>query len=170
MNKYKLFSTAFSYPDENFFNTFPELKDEQVDLIQEYDRLFRASEIWLYITEYLAKNEFQKSNYLSDIMGFYYAFGLEPDNDRADNLTSAFEFMYYLIFKANHAREQKRPKVNTLVCFEALKAFFGDYVYLPARKISTAVLSQTRHRFYRMMAQELLEFIEKEKHILGDRN
>lgn len=168
MNKYKLFAAAFSYPDENFFYTFPELKAEQAVLAREYDRLFRASEIWLYVTEYLARNEFQRSNYLADIMGFYYAFGVEPDNDRADNLTSAFEFMYYLIFKALYASQQQhdQQKVNVMVCLDALRAFFGDYVYLPARKISSAVLSKTRHQFYRMMAQELLEFLEKEKKVL----
>jgi TorA maturation chaperone TorD len=169
MNKFKLFAAAFSYPDEKFFDAFPQFKTEQEELVQEYDRLFRASEVWLYMTEYMAKNEFQKSNYLSDIMGFYHAFGVEPDKDRADNLTSAFEFMHYLVFKAFYASQQKQKcrTENALVCIDALRAFFGDYVYLPARKISTAVISKTKHSFYRMMAQELLEFLEQEKELFG---
>ena len=101
MRQYKTLAAAFSYPDDSFFDHFPDLMDDKQSLMVEYDRLFRTGIVWIYSAEHLAKNEFQRANILSDIMGFYTAFGLEPDKERPDSITCELEFMYGLIFKRN---------------------------------------------------------------------
>lgn len=169
MLRYKTFAVAFSYPDEGFFKFFPDLISEKDNLTSEYDKLFRTKEIWLYTTEYLAKNEFQRSNYLADIMGFYRAFGVEPDKDRPDSLSGEFEFMHYLIFKLIHAGKGKDAKDKAYVCIDAQKKFFSEYLYPAAKKISEAICKQSEKSFYKDMASEMLEFLESEKGFLEGR-
>lgn len=172
MLNYKMSAVSFSYPDDTFFKFFPSLRYEKKRLISEYDRLFRAEEIWLYGTEHLAKNEFQRSNYLSDIMGFYQAFGLEPDRDRPDSLTSELEFMHYLIFKRLYAakgKEGQDAKEKVSIVLSAQKKFFSDHLYPSAKKIIGAILSRGNAFFYKERAEELLEFLESEKRFLTER-
>ncbi len=164
--KYKLFAMAYSYPDDSFFEIFRNLKKERENLVVEYDRLFRAKEIWLYSTEYQAENEFQRSNYLSDITGFYKAFGLQSSRDRPDSLSSEFEFMHYLIFKTQKAERKmddpsREEKIS--VCQDAQKKFFLEHILLAAQKIGAAVISKTSHWFYAGISQEMLDFLKKEQ-------
>jgi TorA maturation chaperone TorD len=161
--KYKILSAAFLYPDNNLFDIFPDVCPDREKLQAEYDRLFRAKEIWLYTTEYLAENEFQRADCLADIMGFYRAFGMDSNKDRPDALPSVLEFMYYLIFKEQRAQATE----NALICLEAQKKFFTQYVYSPAKKIAETIMAQTQNNFYKEMAEELLEFIESEKKVLA---
>lgn len=172
MLKYKTFAAAFSYPDDSFFKFFPKLSSEKENLIYDYDKLFRVNEIWLYGTEYLAKNEFQKSNYLSDIMGFYQAFGLKPDKDRPDSLSCELEFMHYLIFKKAHAIESEDStdaEEKASICSDAQSKFFTEHLYPAARKIAETIISKSENNFYTEIAEEMLEFLESERVILeGD--
>jgi TorA maturation chaperone TorD len=169
MLKYKFFAVAFSYPDEEFFKLFPYLIQEKERLVSEYDRLFRAQEIWLYGTEYLARSEFQKSNYLADIMGFYKAFGVEPRSDRADSLSSELEFMHYLIFKMIHIRREARQSeacAKEWICRDAQKKFFREYLQPAAKNIAAAILDKTENGFYRWISEEMVDFIRKEENLL----
>lgn len=169
MLKYKFFAVAFSYPDSEFFKLFPYLKQEKEQLVSEYDRLFRAQEIWLYGTEYLAKSEFQKSNYLADIMGFYKAFGVEPRSDRADLLSSELEFMHYLIFKTTHIRKQGKQSeacAKEWICRDAQKKFFWEYLHPAAKNIAKAIFDKTENGFYRRISEEMLDFLRKEENVL----
>jgi len=169
MMKYKVLATAFSYPGREFFAVFPEQSSDRDVLVSEYDRLFRAKEIWLYSTEYLAENEFQRSNYLSDIMGFYRAFGVEPSGDRPDSLSSEFEFMHYLIYKTLKASEQSdgaEAKERVSVCLDAQKKFFGDFIHSSAKQIAEAVTNNTENSFYGQISNEMLDFLNEEKAFL----
>lgn len=160
MAKYKRFAAAFSYPD-----------GAEEKLISEYDGLFRAGQLWLYGTEHIAKNEFQRSNLLSDIMAFYKAFGVEPHKDRPDSLASELEFMYYLIFKELHAADGKDAQERASVCYEAQKKFFAEHLYPASKKIAHTITSRVKEEghFYRRKAEELLEFLESEKRLFGER-
>ncbi len=149
--KYKTFAMAFSYPDENF---------EPLRL--EYDRLFRANEIWLYSTEYISAHEFQRANELADIMGFYKAFGVEPSNDRPDSIINEFEFMHYLIFKELNAKNIDQKNI----CKDAQKKFFNLHLYISAKKIADKIILLSQNEFYTEMAKEINEFLEKEKELL----
>lgn len=167
MAKYKAFAVAFSYPDENFFKFFPQALKEKEELASLYDRLFRTSEIWLYTAEHIAKNEFQRANYLADIMGFYRAFKVEPDKDRPDSLTAEFEFMHYLIFKRIHAIQGKvkDAKGKAAICFDAEKKFFDEHLY-PGVKLIAAKISQTKNNFYGRTAKDMIDFLKSEKRYL----
>lgn len=172
MLRYKAFSIAFSYPDDNFFKFFPQALPEKERLILIYDRLFRASGLWLYTTEYLAENEFQRAKALSDIMGFYHAFKVEPDKKRPDSLEAEFEFMHYLIFKRIHALEGNikdcREKAN--ICFDAEKKFFGEHIYPGAIAIARKISLQKENNFYIETAKDLSDFLKSEHIYLGRAN
>jgi TorA maturation chaperone TorD len=166
---YRTFAAAFSYPGDNLFRLFSLTTEEKKELPIEYDRLFRAKDIWLYGTEHTALNEFQRVQYLSDIMGFYKAFGLEPENDRPDSLHIELEFMHYLIFKKLQALEKEEADSNekVFICFDAQKKFFNEYLYPAAGKIAKAIISQSKNNFYVETATDMLEFIESEKKFFG---
>jgi len=146
MLEYKALAAAFSYP-------------ENKGLVSEYDRLFRQSEIWLYGAEHIAENEFQRSNLLSDIAGFYKAFGLQTDKDRPDFLVSELEFMYYLIHKEVKAPDEEKASI----CRDAARKFFNEHLSLAGKKIAKKIMQHTKNNFYKKKAEELLEFLESEK-------
>lgn len=163
MHTYKMLSVAFSYPDKDFFEFFPELMPEKESLIREYDRLFRAKEIWLYGTEYTSEHEFQKSNNLSDIAGFYKAFGLEIDNDRPDSLEAELEFMHYLIFKEINAPDKEKAET----CADAQRKFFAEHLSPMARTIAQKIIAETVEGFYKDIAAEMLNFLKSEEGLYG---
>ncbi|KCZ70346.1 nitrate reductase delta subunit [Candidatus Methanoperedens nitroreducens] len=168
MLMYKTFATAFSYPDDNLFGSFSLADEERKELVLEYDRLFRANNIWLYGTEYKALNEFQRVQYLSDIMGFYRAFGLEPDRDRPDSLHIELEFMYYLIFKKLHALNKDNTadsKEKAFICTSAQRKFFTEHLQPAAEKIAGAIISKSKNSFYIQTANEMLEFLGSEEEL-----
>jgi len=172
LQKYRMFSKAFSYPDDHFFEYFDILEKERQELIADYDILFRNMGIWLYTTEYTAKGEFQKSQHLSDIMGFYKAFGVEPENERPDSLSIELEFMYYLIYKKTHASESQseKGKEHKFVCQDAEIKFFNEHLYPGAQAILKKLKSKQENSFYNDAASELKEFMDSEKDILGGKS
>lgn len=162
MLKYKTLAVAFSYPNKEFFDFFPELSSDRERLSREYDRLFRVKEIWLYGTEYISEHEFQRSNYLADISGFYKAFGLEAQGDRPDALSSELEFMHYLIFKEINAPEDEKAAI----CLDAQKKFFVEYVNTIAKPIAQEIIRVTTEEFYKNIAIEMLQFFKEEEKLL----
>ena len=162
LSKYKSLAVAFSYPDNKLFDFFPELSGEKEALIREYDRLFRLKEIWLYGTEYISEHEFQRSNYLADISGFYRAFGVEIKSDRPDSLEALLEFMHYLIYKEMNAPSAEKAQI----CVDAQKKFFNEYVSPTARAIAEKVIAQTENRFYSDAARQMTDFLIEEESTL----
>lgn len=150
MLKYKALANAFLYP-------------EKKELVSEYDRLFRRSEVWLYGAEYIAENEFQRARILSDIAGFYKAFGLETDKDRPDMLVSELEFMHYLLYKEINAPDKEKA----FICQDAQRKFFNEHLYPAAKKISKKIISQAKSGFYLEVCKDLLEFLESEKKVFA---
>ncbi len=165
MRQYKTLAMAFRYPDDAFFEVFPELLADKRDLLAEYDRLFRAGIVWLYGAEHLVENEFQRANLLSDVMGFYNAFGFEPALDRPDAISCEMEFMYALILKRNHAsqldvNDQSKEKIE--VCLDAEKKFFVQHLTPEAASIAEKIIAQSENSFYVNIAKDLIEFLETE--------
>jgi nitrate reductase assembly molybdenum cofactor insertion protein NarJ len=166
MRQYKTLAAAFCYPDDMFFAYFPGLVNDKPVLMAEYDRLFRAGLVWLYGAEYLVKNEFQRANLLSDIMGFYTAFGLEPDKERPDSITCELEFMYGLILKRDRARQssfkdEKKERID--VCLEAEKKFFEQHLEPSSLLIAEKIISQSENSFYVNISKDMLEFLASER-------
>lgn len=166
MIAYEAWAAAFSYPDDAFFAHLPDLAAERPSLVSEYDRLFRAGVVWLYGAEHLVKNEFQRANLLSDIMGFYTAFGLEPDLERPDSIACEMDFMHYLIFKRERlgsgaAVASGQDKAE--VCRDAERKFFIEHLEPAATAIAHEILANTAHPFYKQAAEGLLEFLSRER-------
>jgi TorA maturation chaperone TorD len=166
MRQYGILAAAFSYPDDRFFNLFPDLLSDKHSITAEYDRLFRAGKVWLYGAEHLVKNEFQRANIMADIMGFYTAFGLEPDKERPDSITCELDFMYGLIFKADRTSrgsiaENTDEKIE--VCRDAQKKFFVEHLEPAAKLIAKKILSESNDAFYQKSAKKLLTFLRREK-------
>jgi TorA maturation chaperone TorD len=172
---YAFFSAAFSYPDDEFFDFFPQLREERESIVREYDTLFRNRGIWLYTTEYTAKGDFQKSYSLSDIMGFYQAFGVQIHEERPDSLCAELEFMHYLIFKTVHALENgkgdptdhRQTDFRIEICREAQGKFFREHLYPGVKSISERVISSKEGKFYKRTVREMLLFMEEEHKIFA---
>lgn len=165
MSKYKTLAVAFSYPDEQFFAHFPQLSSQKEELQTQYDKLFRSSEVWLYGSEYKAKNEFQRAQDLADINGFYRAFGVEPDRDRPDALNIELEFMHYIILKETRAQDPEKA----FVCLDAQKKFFAEHLYPAAGRIIENILSKHTESFYSEAAQTLKEFLGAEAELFSQK-
>lgn len=165
LESYSLFARLFSYPDEAFFESFPHLADERQAIQGEYDTLFRARGVWLYTTEYTAKGDFQKAHGLSDVMGFYRAFGLQIRSDRPDALAAELDFMHTLIFKRLYAVERRMEGCDekAAVCREAEVKFFAEHLYPGAQAIAERIASEEGSSFYRDAAAELMDFLSAEQ-------
>jgi TorA maturation chaperone TorD len=166
MHQYRIFATAFTYPDNIFFDYFPDLLGDKQPIMAEYDRLFRAGVVWLYGAEHLAENEFQRAKILSDIMGFYTAFGLEPDKERPDSITCELDFMYGLIFKRDRIRQDLaagNTEEKAAVCQDAEEKFFTEHLEPAVELIAKKIISESKNSFYIKSAQELLTFLQSER-------
>ncbi|MBM3130253.1 MAG: hypothetical protein FJ009_16710 [Chloroflexi bacterium] len=165
MLQYKRFAVALTYPDAGFAAFFSDVAVDANQLALEHDRLFRAKEIWLYSAEHLAENEFQRAQLLADVMGFYRAFGVEPDSDRPDALACEFEFMHYLVYKNLYALESRAladAADKAAICLDAQQKFFVEHLYPAAKKVASAIAAQSENAFYRQIAIEMLAFLEAE--------
>lgn len=166
MQSYATFAAAFSYPDEKFFENFPQPSESKERMISDYDKLFRAGTVWLYCTEYMATNEFQRAKLLSDIMGFYMAFGLEPDKDRPDSIACEMEFMNYLIFKRDRIGQglvPDDPQAKADLCRDAEKKFFSEHLEPSAQLIAEKIIAKSDNSFYVQAATDLIEFLAAER-------
>lgn len=102
-------------------------------LQEEYLRVFSytiSQECPPYETQYGSKHIFQQTQAMSDIAGFYRAFGLEESRqrpERCDHISLELEFMYFLIYKQAHALSQKEL-TRAEICREAEHKFFAEHV------------------------------------------
>jgi len=168
--RYKALSLAFSYPDEKVRQHFAAVlsPEEAEELPAEYDRLFRASGVWLYGAEHTAANAHEKARTLADIMAFYRAAGLEPVDDRPDELSRELEFMHYLVFKEQRSRRADRQaRAKTRTCRQMQKKFLLEHLLPAGCKIAQAVRAQTRHAFYGWAAEALDRFLASEARLLA---
>jgi TorA maturation chaperone TorD len=170
MGCYQALALAFSYPGPSLFRLWPQWAVDEPGMAAEYDRLFRTGEVWLYGAEYAAENEFQRARMLSDVMGFYHAFGAEPDKERPDALACELEFMQCLILK--HARIDSGAVCDPAgdkaeVCRQAQRKFFAEYLAPAAVQIGSQLRVKASHPFYRQAAEDLQAFVESECGRLG---
>ncbi|MCA9519379.1 MAG: molecular chaperone TorD family protein [Myxococcales bacterium] len=170
--RYKALSVALGYPNEALVSWFPQWADELEELQREYDRLFRAENLLLYSGEYTAKSDFQSTNALADIEGFYAAFGVECELERADALTNELEFMHLLIFKEEYALREGLPEATekAAICRDAQRAFFLDHLYPAAQAVGRQIALRSANSFYTTTAHELLQFLTQERELLEARH
>lgn len=163
LTQYRAFAALFGYPNDAFFAMFPGYAERRGEIEGAYDRLFRAGGVWLFGAEHLVANEFQRARQLADIVGFYLAFGVEPDRERADALTTELEFMHFLIFKAQLAKDQQDGEAKARLCEEAQRAFFFTHLYPAACKIIAKLQACEGEGFYGEAAVELGLFLATEQ-------
>jgi DMSO reductase family type II enzyme chaperone len=148
---YAVLARGFSYPDESvvdFFRGCSQLGLEEggefssrfawlvesvrsasaAELQAEYMKLFGPlGGLHPYETEQRKRKDFQKAQLMADVMGFYRAFGVEPDCDRPDHIASELEFMHYLILKERHAVLAGEPD-NASLCRDAGAKFLREHL------------------------------------------
>ena len=137
------------------------------DMQSEFCRIFGhtiSTECPPYETEYGKAHVFQQSQSLGDISGFYKAFGLEASDkirERPDYISTELEFMYFLIFKENFAREHNKTE-EAEICYDAQKKFLKEHLgtWIP---LFVQFLSKKAGKgFYRMLASLTENFLRSE--------
>jgi DMSO reductase family type II enzyme chaperone len=79
-------------------------------------------------TVYTSRQIFEETQELSDIAGFYRAFGLElAERERLDHISVELEFMQFLTFKEAYAQLNDGP-AKARLCREAQRKFVQDHL------------------------------------------
>lgn len=118
-----------------------------------------------YETENTKGHDFARAHVLADIMGFYRAFGVEPDSDRADHIAAELEFMHYLALKEDHALRAGQEE-NAAVCREAQVKFFHEHLVTWTDELLASLQRDTQREpapFYEDLMHLLQLFMESEK-------
>jgi TorA maturation chaperone TorD len=118
-----------------------------------------------YETEHRKGHEFAKAQVLADIMGFYRAFGVYPQSDRADNIVAELEFMHLLTLKEAHAAGAGEAD-NASLCRDARRKFFTEHVSSwsqPLLEALRAGSNENTHPFYKHLIDLYEVFMESEK-------
>ena len=121
-----------------------------------------------YEVEHEKRNEFQKSQRLADIMGFYRAFGVEPERERPDHIACELEFMQLLLLKEAHAAVAADAE-HAAICRDAGVKFFQEHLsgwVSPLLEAVRARLGEDGSEFYRDLSDLLDVFMEREKEVL----
>lgn len=144
---YLFLSMAFLYPDENWLEDLPALRESSrrlnvpaselgswdldlEGLQSEYRRVLGLTGSLCYETEYGLPHEFRHSQELADIAGFYNAFGFSLGGavrERPDHVAVEFEFLYLLSLKEAYALEKGTPE-QVEICIDAQRSFLRDHV------------------------------------------
>ena len=145
---YRFLAEAFLYPTEVWPEDLPLLAEilEEVGLSgttpiaagdftlealqAEHRRTFGTSGSLVYETECGLPNEFQQSQELADLAGFYGAFGLVLGGavrERPDHIAVELEFMHVLALKEALALERGLAE-QAEICVEAERAFLRDHL------------------------------------------
>lgn len=80
-----------------------------------------------YEAPYVSTNVFQETGVLSDVAGFYRAFGVVADRERPDHAALELEFAHLLCFKEGYARRHHGP-AEAALCAEAQRAFLAGHL------------------------------------------
>ena len=79
-------------------------------------------------TLYTCRDVFQETQELSDIAGFFRAFGLEmAERERLDHMSVELEFMYFLAYKEAYALTHHGP-AKVRVCRDTQRKFMQDHL------------------------------------------
>lgn len=154
---------------------FEDLREIGMDgLVKEYESLFgiqsRKVKLVLNQTEVVPLKPgfpvLTSVHGLSDLLGFYRAFGFEAPGVRADHFGVELEFMHVLAFKEFQARrEGSHDKVE--ICEKAEKKFLADYLALSGPLFARGLRQTSEHVYFRFLAEIFLWFMERESRELG---
>jgi TorA maturation chaperone TorD len=123
------------------------------DLKQDYNRLFGHTlrgKVCPYETEYGKAHSFQQAHILSDLAGFYLAFGLRPAisvNERVDHIAYQLEFLEFLSRKEAFALEQGDEEMLE-IARHALKKFLREHLGRFGRAVGSRLRQEDQDGFY----------------------
>ena len=189
---YAILARGFSNPDERVIEFFRHSSHAQIEpqgeistclakvleagksvareeLAIAYMRLFHPlNGPFPYQCEHAKAHEFSKSQTMADIMGFYLAFGVEPDNDRPDHIAAQLEFMHLLTLKEKHALDNGQLQKASL-CQEASEKFLRQHLLTWTDPLVHAMRADKDNMapFYFHLTALLKLFMEAEKRTLA---
>jgi DMSO reductase family type II enzyme chaperone len=117
-----------------------------------------------YETEYGNEALFQQPQELSDLMGFYHAFGLalkEGQHERPDHISCECEFLSFLALKEAYAIEHNDPDMWAETC-KAQKLFLRDHLGRFVPTFAQTVGQHDRGGFYGKLADLSLDLVRLE--------
>ena len=117
-----------------------------------------------YETEYGHEGLFQQPQELSDLMGFYHAFGLalkEGQHERPDHISCECEFLSFLALKEAYAVEHNDPDMWAETC-KAQKLFLRDHLGRFIPTFAQTVGQHDRGGFYGKLAELSLDLVRLE--------
>jgi TorA maturation chaperone TorD len=107
---------------------------------------------------------FQETRQMSDLAGFYGAFGAEPEgpvHERPDHVGCELEFVAFLCLARDAAREDGNPELE-LTCREAEDAFLRDHLARWLGRFCLDVTEATSDAVYTALAAVGARFAEGE--------
>jgi len=168
-----LASILTGYPDQNFsgviknFPGTPSLEKLKGDYIDLFDK--NPNSPSLYETAY-GRDQFTKTQTLSDILGFYHAFGFELGQkdklkEMGDHLSVELEFYALLVMKQKTLKETQK-KEGAEIVLDARKKFLKDHLGKFIQCISEHPTIKV-HPFYGPLLEECKDLIALECQSLG---
>lgn len=121
----------------------------------EHHRLFSGTVACPPYESSYAADPFQQARQMSDVAGFYRAFGAEPSGpaaDRPDQVGCELEFFAYLILTRVEAERADRPD-DAAVCADAEDAFLRDHLGRWLGPFCRELEKVTVHETYRALAR-----------------
>jgi len=118
-----------------------------------------------YESEFRNLQDFRKAQIMADLMGFYRAFGVEPNGDRPDHIACELDFMHLLTLKEAHALRAGEDD-NAWVCRDAQEKFLREHLGAWSDALLEAMrarLGQVPDAFYTRLFDLLQCFMEQEK-------
>jgi len=186
---YKILSLGLAYPEErnleimvNHIRTIEDYLEDEMsrrivsfkkdllktqqkidDIRADYLSLFDTGrKISPYETEYMTEKVSRKPFELSDIAGFYAAFGFDVtenirNKESFDHISIELEFMSILTWKEESAREKKADEKLSIVQY-ARKTFFKEHLAKWGFFYCRQVCSLSKSTFLKGLA-EILQFV-----------
>lgn len=142
-------------------------KVENDSLFSSYRALFghtARGEIPPYETEYGHEALFQQPQELSDLMGFYHAFGLtlvHGQHERPDHISCECEFLSFLALKEAYALEHNDTDMLAETC-KAQKLFLRDHLGRFVPTFATTITQHNHAGFYGKLAKFAFEVLTLE--------
>ena len=120
-------------------------------------------------TFYTARHIFQETQDLSDIGGFFRAFGLEMgDKERLDHISVELEFMHFLTYKEAYARTRHGP-ARARLCREVQRKFVEDHLGRWALKFADRLRQKAGGGYFGCVASLTEAFMAAEVEFLRAR-